>query len=619
MAALVFGPAWATVKPTTAQSLIDQAALQISIDPEAARRDAEIALQQLAENPDPDLEIRARLLLCDYYVDRDPAAAQAQSATAATLVPHATRKGLSAGIQICQGAIAEAAGDLDHAVELSDQAVTIATDAHDNEMLARALSDRGYRQGTRAQYALSLADMRRAQALYELLNNVAQLASIKNDIALIYYKMGDYTESIRMNEVALAAERKAGLHSEEVSTLNNLGHVNEKLGDLDAARAAYNEDISLSRQYGFTMDEAYGFRGLASIAIAQHDPDTAEQLINQVVTLQGRSPDILLQARLQLLRGMAYDQKGRLQDSAAALDEAVATFRRTESLDELASAYEQSAVVHAELGDWRAAYDYGRLAQSNITRILRNQIDQRVALLKVEYDMANREKENSLLMRENIANQAAILQQGRVDHLKSIVIVLTAMLLAALVGLILHQRRSGIRMRSLAMTDELTAVPNRRALLERLGELLLDSSTPTSLLIIDIDHFKAINDRHGHPAGDETLREMARHLQAAVWPGMFGRLGGEEFAVILTDTSLDEARATAERLRDLVMHIDLRHLIGDRLLTVSIGIATAQTQGDSTSSMLLRADAALYAAKGGGRNCVRLDPLIVRDAPTLVA
>jgi diguanylate cyclase (GGDEF)-like protein len=186
------------------------------------------------------------------------------------------------------------------------------------------------------------------------------------------------------------------------------------------------------------------------------------------------------------------------------------------------------------------------------------------------------------------------------------VVVLALLLLAMLVWLAVHQRRTTLRLRALAMTDELTGVPNRRAVLALLAQVLRRSATATSILIMDIDHFKSINDRHGHLIGDETLRSITAQLREAVAePAVFGRLGGEEFAVVLPGTGLEQAMAIAERLRERVLRIDLSRWLGDRRVTVSIGVATSLPLRDSISVVLRRADAALYAAKDAGRNCVR--------------
>jgi diguanylate cyclase (GGDEF)-like protein len=165
------------------------------------------------------------------------------------------------------------------------------------------------------------------------------------------------------------------------------------------------------------------------------------------------------------------------------------------------------------------------------------------------------------------------------------------------------------------MTDELTGAPNRRAVLTLLDALLQqDGAAPCSILVIDIDHFKSVNDQHGHQVGDETLRRLTTKLHGAIAePALLGRLGGEEFVVVLPNTGLHDAHLIADRIRAQVPLIDLARWLGERCITVSIGVTTS-TAADTVSAMLRRADAALYAAKRAGRNCVRTDLAADADA-----
>ena len=133
------------------QSLIEQAAISGRIDPELGRRQAESALEQLRREPNPDLEIRAHLLLCDYYSERDQGQARAQIDAANALMPQATRPGLRAGVLNCQGETLQTAGQNEQAAEAYEQAVRIATDAQDDQILAEVLFSSGYLRGLRGE------------------------------------------------------------------------------------------------------------------------------------------------------------------------------------------------------------------------------------------------------------------------------------------------------------------------------------------------------------------------------------------------------------------------------------------------------------------------------------
>jgi two-component system, cell cycle response regulator len=173
---------------------------------------------------------------------------------------------------------------------------------------------------------------------------------------------------------------------------------------------------------------------------------------------------------------------------------------------------------------------------------------------------------------------------------------------------------------ALALTDELTGLYNRRYLFAHLDELIgrvNRDGIGAAVLLFDIDHFKTVNDSHGHAAGDEVLRQIARRALGSVRSAdLVARLGGEEFAVVMPETELAVAAAVAERLRAAIAEQPFTVAAGGkrRAVTVSIGVTAAAPGGDERDRMLKRADDALYAAKAAGRNRVVTRPAIVPPA-----
>lgn len=156
-----------------------------------------------------------------------------------------------------------------------------------------------------------------------------------------------------------------------------------------------------------------------------------------------------------------------------------------------------------------------------------------------------------------------------------------------------------------ALTDPLTRLPNRRALDEQLVARMEEYrkfGAPFSLVMLDADHFKAINDTYGHPVGDEVLVGMATVLRAALRKHDFvARYGGEEFACVLPHTSVEEAERATSKAREAVGTLSEPFAHLGRDITASAGLASIQP-GESIESLLRRADAALYMAKQHGRN-----------------
>jgi diguanylate cyclase (GGDEF)-like protein len=604
-------PAPGTVPANPAVELIERSIIEMRSDPEASRRDADAALKVLERHPDPDLEIRARLLLCDYQAERDTAAAERQIEAGTALLAHAHRLGLQAGLLDCRGEMLETAGDNVKARALFEQAITVSSQTHDDEMLAESLYSRSYLQGLQGNYAAGLTDLKRAQTLFDELNKPLHALTALNGIAILYNRMGDYAQARNIYARALKAQREAGMQREEVVTLHNLGRAYENLHQWDGARQSFSESLALSRQLNYPRGEAYALRGLAAVSNASGDPRNALETLERAEVLQRQTPDARLRAQILLARGIAFHKLGRLTESTTALESALGIFRQAEALGEMNATYSELAAVYADGGNWRAAYEGQSEAKLTSEKLLNNQLDQRFATLKVEFDTVAKETENAALMRENLINQTALAQAQDVRRLQATVILLSALLVLLLATLAVYQHRSTGRMKFLAMTDELTGVPNRRAVLAQLEPLLSEAASgPCSVLIIDIDHFKRINDQYGHPVGDDVLKAVAERIRTGVSDrACFGRLGGEEFLIVLPNTDLAQARLEAEEFRKQIMSLDTSHWFSDRHpVTASIGLTASSAGLDTPSTMLKRADIALYAAKRSGRNCVRSEP-----------
>jgi diguanylate cyclase (GGDEF)-like protein len=194
-----------------------------------------------------------------------------------------------------------------------------------------------------------------------------------------------------------------------------------------------------------------------------------------------------------------------------------------------------------------------------------------------------------------------------------------AMLLIAngLLMLLIIVRDAMAEITARSETDTLSALFNRRGFEDRADRLLsaaLRSGGAAALVVADLDHFKAINDSHGHQAGDQVIMAFADVLGLrADSRAVIGRLGGEEFSVFLPGADLETAARYAEGVRGAFSALVIPDLRSDQRVTASFGVAQSKP-GDSLSDLLRRADAALYEAKKGGRNRVCVAPL---NPPTL--
>lgn len=192
------------------------------------------------------------------------------------------------------------------------------------------------------------------------------------------------------------------------------------------------------------------------------------------------------------------------------------------------------------------------------------------------------------------------------------VLMLVAYLGSYIASLRNKLKRQNEKLTELATRDSLTQLPNRRSVMERLEqeksrfERRNPDNTALCISMLDIDHFKDINDTWGHDAGDAVLCRIGSALQDCMRKGDFiGRFGGEEFVVILPETTLDVAHKAAHRIQQTIAGLEFVELPGGKRVTVSQGLAS-HCSGESIAETLKRADRALYEAKQAGRNQVVL-------------
>lgn len=240
-------------------------------------------------------------------------------------------------------------------------------------------------------------------------------------------------------------------------------------------------------------------------------------------------------------------------------------------------------------------------------------VDQQLMARKAEVDALNKQNE---ILRLGGALDRKEVETGR------LYIFILGLALLSIVWLVLWLRRSQLRFMKLARRDGLTGICNREHFVEQAERVLAygaRSDRGLCLILFDLDHFKNVNDTYGHAVGDEVLKRAVdvcrRSLHAC---DVFGRLGGEEFAVLLPDCSPAQARARAEQLRLSIAATAATPSRPELLVTASFGVGSTLQCGYELHRLLVVADAALYRAKRAGRNCVFMgDTGDIPDSPYL--
>lgn len=318
----------------------------------------------------------------------------------------------------------------------------------------------------------------------------------------------------------------------------------------------------------------------------------------------------------------AYLKLGDLANARRYGLSAVAGSIKNEFTDPLRVGYGVLYEVERRLGNAQAALAYhekymaadkGYLDDVSARSLAFQIVDQQLLARKAEVDALNKQNE--------ILRLTSALDRKEAETGRLYIVVLLASL-GGIGWLLLWLRRSQLRFMKLARRDGLTGICNREHFVEQAQRVLAygaRSDRGACMILFDLDHFKSVNDTYGHAVGDEVLKRAVDVCRRALHAcDVFGRLGGEEFAVLLPDCSPAQARARAEQLRLSIAATSATQSRPHLSVTASFGIAASMQCGFELHRLLVVADAALYRAKRAGRNCVFMgDTGDIPDSPYL--
>jgi diguanylate cyclase (GGDEF)-like protein len=462
----------------------------------------------------------------------------------------------AAGIGVAQGESALARGlEARRAARYEDSlgellaAVEAGRAAGDSAQVAAALRAIGFVYDDLGDYAAALDHHLQALALDEARGDDAARAMTLRTIGIVYSKSGDAAQGLEFYRRSLELARRAGERESIGKTLNNIGINCKNLGRLDEARAALDEALALFGQIGNRAGQAGAQTNLGLVHARQGSRDLAEQCHRRALEL-ARDADYPL-GEINALRdlGALLTQDGRLDEALAPLEQALALAGRMGLRPERAECHRVLSDLHKRAGRPAEALAHFEAYHELERAVFNEESDRALKRLQVRYRVAELERAS--------------------------------------------------------LEDGLTGLANRRQFDARLlAEFERPpQARPMALALADIDGFKAINDRFLHVTGDEVLRAVARLLRQQVREAdLAARFGGEEFALILMADAGD-AEAVCERIRLAVQGFEWSRLHPQLAVTVSIGLAVRAEAG-SAPDLLRLADARLYRAKGGGRNCV---------------
>lgn len=423
----------------------------------------------------------------------------------------------------------------------------------------------------------------RALSTAESIHDRAREGLVRGSIGVIYLHSQSYTEADAFFRKALSLHRDLGDRREEALALNNLSVASKELGRVDDALATSLESLQLAKETGFQALVVTASGTVAEVYLAKGDFENAGRYLRDYLANAQTSGSKRDETWARILLGELDLKLNRLDSAAEHLSLGLAIAREAGMRREESRCHDRMSTVFEQQGDLRQALSHLRSFVEVKETIFNEATARTMAYLQVLHNVETARKDAEINFLRTVQLQKEIeahkVAENALEHL--------------------------------AATDPLTGVLNRRKLLamgEEAAISVLRGGQKLAAILVDIDHFKAINDNYGHASGDAALTGVADIIRSNLRKGeLLGRIGGDEFAVLLPDSDKSQAIRIARRIQ--------KHLASESFqfngeavsVKASFGVAEFERATDSKiDSLLNRADRAMYSAKQSGRNRVAL-------------
>jgi len=584
-------------------------------EPDKAVEYGEEALVMLKAEPDDELKATVLISLASSYKNTgDYKQSLACSREALELSKKSGNENPMARSLILVGINHIYTSEYSDALEFFKSALEVFTRLGGKKEIASALNSIGITYDLMGRYESALNYYLKSLKIKEEVGDPKLIASTLNNIGVLYNVLDFPDNALQYFQRALKINRKINKKNSIAISLTNIGNIYYKKKDYKKALEYYQEAFQIDEELGSQsgMSDSLNNIGLTLFGGGRHQD--AMMFYRQALALRKKMGDKRLIARTLLNMAEVDKRSGSYNRAVQKLNEVLSIAGEVNIRGEKASAYKALYEIYEKKNDKSRAFIYLKNYQVLNREIMAKKSREKVMEMEKRAQMEKKEKELELLKKSEQIQHMTIRRQKLVRN--AVIAGAFLLLLVVLVLLYLYRSKQRInreleaanqKLDRSARTDPLTGLSNRRDMFEKITyeqDRISRVEKPFSLALCDIDDFKSFNDQYGHDCGDFILKELAVYLPVLLrQQDTLGRWGGEEFLILLPETTMEGAVTLSEKIREAVASKSFRFQGIPLSATLTFGVC-AWDGKEPLDECLKRADAALYEGKKLGKNRV---------------
>ncbi len=448
------------------------------------------------------------------------------------------------------------------------------------------------------------------------------MAVLLNNISLLYMSLKNPDKGLEYNRLAFEMAEKSGTKGILATLALNRGYAYDEIGEEEKAYLSYKEGLRIARENDSIRSEAVALINISDYFLRQKDYETSAEYGTQALLASEKTGEQSYIATSRINMGLALAGKGEAEEGAEQVIAALDFFKKSDNKLDVESVLGELAQLYQSAGMYQLAMETLIEKMALSEELFKSDREKAVTELQEQFDAAQRQKKIELLERDNQLKNTEIenkkLQQ-QVTMLGVVLVVFGAVLVFLLYRKVqktnLQLKAANSQLEIQSICDPLTGLFNRRSFLNLMstrGEFEdrrnINDENPDSLVLLDVDNFKQVNDIYGHAAGDTVLIEIAKRLKKLMRDtDMVLRWGGEEFLVFIKQPDPQHIKILVKRILDTIGSKPIS--IGDKSLTITVSagqislpFCDMSEQEFNWERALQLADMALYLGKVHGRN-----------------